>query len=998
MKYDPNRVEKKWQQYWEQNGTFSAPIRPTPGQKKMYVLDMFPYPSANGLHVGHPEGYTATDIVCRFERMNGSAVLHPMGWDAFGLPAEQQAKKTGIPPRTITETNIGNFRRQLKMLGFSYDWARELATTDVDYFRWTQFIFLVLFDTWYDPVMQKGRAIAELPIPTEIAGQGEDAIREYQDDHRLAYQIEAPVNWCPALGTVLSNEEVIGGRSERGNHPVVRMPLRQWMLRITAYADRLENDLDGLDWSESIKSLQRNWIGRSTGAEVDFYIGNGQNCGQLGESEGFAQWKEERKKQGFPYKPGEDVLRIYTTRPDTLFGATYMVIAPEHPLIERLIQPGQKEAVDAYRQEAAFKSDLDRTDLAQTKTGVFTGSYAINPINGKPIPIWVADYVLISYGTGAIMSVPAHDTRDFEFAQKFGLPIIQVVQPKDGQKLKSGTCFTEEGVAINSGDYEGLATEPFKEKISLDLNERGIGKKAVNYKLRDWLFSRQHFWGEPFPILHELDSSGKMTGKVRALKPDDLPIDIPKEISFNAEHNSPEPPLESAPEHWLYVTIEGKKYKRETNTMPQWAGSCWYYLRYIDPKNREKFVDPELEKSWMPVDLYVGGAEHAVLHLLYARFWHKVLFDRGYLSMTEPFHKLVNQGMILGEMEFTGFRTEIGTKEGIEKGTETGSGLGGNANCECLTPGNWVSANLVNMDRCSLKSDDQVKLESVKLDVKNVVKKGDVFVLVEDESIQVDSRANKMSKSRGNVVNPDDVVEQHGADSLRLYEMFMGPLEAVKPWSTDGVSGVRGFLDRVWRMIVQPDVEDRTNPNQESVLHNQESVLRNQESILRLNPAVQDVLPNEEQNRMLHRTIKFVTHDVRNMSFNTAIAKMMEFTNFFLKQEVRPRVAIEQFILLLSPFAPHLCEELWELLGHEQTLAYENWPVYDEMAIRESNVEIPISINGKVRSKIVVPFDCSPTLLEETALADLRIVEQLQGKTVLKKIIVPGKMVNLVVK
>jgi len=974
MKYDPSTIEKKWQTYWETHKTFAAPREPLAGQKKMYVLDMFPYPSANGLHVGHPEGYTATDIVCRFERMNGTSVLHPMGWDSFGLPAENQAKKTGIPPRTITETNIGNFRRQLKMLGFSYDWDRELATTDLDYYRWTQYIFLVLFDTWYDPQTQKGRPIAELPIPDDV----QDA-EAYKDEHRLAYQIEAPVNWCPNLGTVLSNEEVVGGRSERGNHPVVRMPLRQWMLRITAYADRLENDLESLDWSESIKALQRNWIGRSTGADVDFFIeteNRGANAPRSCAAPDFDAWKSSRQKNGFPRKPGDECLRIYTTRPDTLFGATYMVIAPEHPLVGRLTTDEQKVAVEEYRKLSAFKSDLDRTDLAKDKTGVFTGSYAINPANGQPIPIWVADYVLISYGTGAIMSVPAHDTRDFEFAKQFGLPIVNVVdgrqQTADSNRvggeatdavaegnsssavcrLPSAVCFTGDGTAINSGKYNGLTTPKFKEKITSDLAAAGIGRQSVNYKLRDWLFSRQHFWGEPFPVLHKLDAAGKITGRVVALEPKDLPIGIPKEIQFDATHNSPEPPLELAPESWLYPVIDGVRYKRETNTMPQWAGSCWYYLRYIDPKNDKQFVDPVLEKQWMPVDLYVGGAEHAVLHLLYARFWHKVLYDRGYVSTTEPFQKLVNQGMILGEMEFTAFKDAAG---------------------------NYVSVTQIDIDRDgkgSLKS-DKAELVSEKLDAKSVVKKGDVFVLAENEAIQVDSRANKMSKSRGNVVNPDDVVEKYGADSLRLYEMFMGPLEAVKPWSMDGVSGVRNFLDRAWRMIVE--VSEEREP-------------------ATVSPVCQDIPLTEEQNRILHKTIKGVTLDIRNMAFNTAISKMMEFVNFFLKQKSRPKDAMEKFVLLLSPFAPHIAEELWQRLGHDQTLAYEPWPNWDEDAIKESVIEVPISIGGKMRSKITVSADCDTTTLEQAALTDPKIAGMLAGKQIVKKIIVPGKMVNFVVK
>jgi leucyl-tRNA synthetase len=973
MKYNPAIIEPKWQTYWETNKTFETPR--LPGKKKMYVLDMFPYPSANGLHVGHPEGYTATDIVCRFERMNGTTVLHPMGWDAFGLPAEQQAKKTGVPPRTITETNITNFRRQLKMLGFSYDWSREIATTDIQYFRWTQYIFLLLYNTWFDFDEQRGRPISELPIPNNVID-----IEMYKNEHRLAYQIEAPVNWCPALGTVLANEEVIQGRSERGNHPVVRMPLRQWMLRITAYADRLESDLAGLDWSEGIKALQRNWIGRSTGAEVDFFIGTKKINTENGETnfhidgpkswrksveDEYNMWKQNRQQSGFPRKPDSDVLRIYTTRPDTLFGATYMVIAPEHPFVKRFTTDAQQESVEKYCVQSASKSDLDRTDLAKEKTGVFTGSYALNPVNNEPIPIWIADYVLSSYGTGAIMAVPAHDTRDFEFAQQFQLPIIQVVRSVDST-VHVGVdfeAFTESGVAVNSGLYNGVMTAEFKERITEDLSNIGIGRKAVNYKLRDWLFSRQHFWGEPFPILHEIDANNNRTGKIVPLEPSELPLDIPKELKFNAKHNSPEPPLEQAPPEWLFVNRNGKKYKRETNTMPQWAGSCWYYLRFIDPKNNTTLVDPQLEKAWMPIDLYVGGAEHAVLHLLYARFWHKVLYDYGIVSHPEPFQKLVNQGMILGETEFTGFK---------------------DAN------GNWVSATSVNIDRDgigTLKSNG-IKLDSVKLDAKQVTKKGENFVLTNAENqmntdnqnenqneIRVDSRANKMSKSRGNVVNPDEVVENYGADALRLYEMFMGPLESVKPWSMDGVHGVRGFLERVWKMIVSVTSE---KPELET--------------------AVQNITPTEEQNRILHKTIKSVTEDIRNMSFNTAIARMMEFTNFFLKEQVRPKSAMKQFVLLLSPFAPHIAEELWQILGHRNTSAYESWPIYDESAIRETALEIPVSINGKLRSKILVPANADENILEQTALSDTKIAELLNGKTVVKKIIICGKMINFVVK
>lgn len=910
-RYNPALIEPKWQKYWETNRTFAAPGLPK--GPKIYVLDMFPYPSGDGLHVGHPEGYTATDIVCRYRRTRGYSVMHPMGWDAFGLPAEQHAKKTGTHPRTTTETNIGNFRRQLKMLGFSYDWDRELATTDVRYFRWTQFIFLTLFDTWFDASQQRGRPIAELPIPEKVATEGEAAVEHYRDERRLAYQIEAPVNWCPALGTVLANEEVQGGVSERGGHPVVRLPLRQWMLRITAYADRLEKDLDPLDWSESIKLLQRNWIGRSTGAEVDFYIGEQraeskeQSIQSRGvpprsqSAESYIAWKKHRAKSGFPQKPGDDVLRIYTTRPDTLYGATYMVIAPEHPFVERLTTPEQAEAVRAYCDGAARKSDLDRTDLAKEKTGVFTGSYAINTVTGQPIPIWVADYVLISYGTGAIMAVPAHDTRDFEFAKKFDLPIVQVVEREEVgrvfQPVPDGLenpsymadslteAFVADGRAINSGPYDGLPTDQFKQKIAADLSDMGLGRAAVNYKLRDWLFSRQHFWGEPFPLLRELDETGIPNGRIRALRPEELPLDLPVKMTFDAAHDRPEPPLDNAPEDWLYVTLDGKRYKRETNTMPQWAGSCWYYLRFLDPENDQALVDREIEKAWMPVDLYVGGAEHAVLHLLYSRFWHKVLFDRGYVSEPEPFTKLVNQGMILG------------------------------------------------------------------------------------------SNGEKMSKSRGNVVNPDQVVADYGADSLRLYEMFMGPLEAVKPWSMEGVSGVRGFLDRAWRMIV----DDRADT-------------------MKLNATAVDIEPSVEQNRMLHKTIHAVTRDIEQMSFNTAIARMMEFTNFFFKIERRPKSVMERFVQLLAPFAPHIAEELWQLLGHANTLAYEPWPTYDESLLREDTVEIPVQLNGKLRGRIQVRAGLDQAATEAAARADARVAELLAGKTVVKVIVVPGRMVNFVVK
>ena len=935
-RYNPAEIEPKWQAFWEQHSVFATPEMPQ--GEKLYVLDMFPYPSGNGLHVGHPEGYTATDIVSRHARMLGKSVLHPMGFDAFGLPAEEHAIRTNTPPRESTEKNVATFRKQLKMLGFSYDWDREISTTDVDYFRWTQWIFLVLFDTWYDSEAKRGRPIVELPIPEDVAAGGANAVAEYQDDHRLAFQSDALVNWCPGLGTVLANEEVIDGRSERGNHPVQRIPLRQWMLRITAYGDRLQDDLADVDWDEGIKKLQRDWIGRSQGAEVDFFLGT--------ETE-FANWKAERNQ--FPRKPGDDVLRIYTTRPDTLYGATYMVIAPEHPFVGRLTTAAQQDPVTTYCEQAAAKSDRERTEEKKTKTGVFSGSYAINPVNGAPVPIWIADYVLISYGTGAIMAVPAHDERDFEFAQQYEIPIIPVVDPQSAltaeerkQVLAGSTCFPGHGVAINSEGYDGTATAEFKLKISEALSEQGLGRTAINYKLRDWLFSRQRFWGEPFPILHELDEADQPTGRIRGVPLDQLPVDLPYLEDYKP-HGRPEPPLAKAADDWLIVEIDGIKYRRETNTMPQWAGSCWYYLRFIDPKNDQAFVDPEKEEAWMPIDLYVGGAEHAVLHLLYARFWHKVLYDRGYVSHPEPFRRLVNQGMILGEIEYTGFKD---------------------------VQGQWISANDKSLDINAVNEEQKFKLSA-----EQVTKTGEGFVLADQPEIRIDARSYKMSKSRGNVVNPDDIVRDHGADALRLYEMFMGPLEAAKPWSTNGVSGIRSFLERAWRMIVDEASEE-----------------------LVCNAAVSDEPMSEDQERQLHKTIKAVSTDTANMDFNTAIARMMEFVNFFTKQSKRPRQAMESFVLLLSPYAPHLAEELWQILGHDKTLAYEPWPQFDAAKAVDAALEIPVQVNGKLKQKLSVAHGISQEDLTQAALTDEKVAAALAGKTVVKTIVVPGRLVNFVAK
>ena len=951
-RYNPAEIEPRWQAYWAENRTFKTPeLSSWFAGKKRYVLDMFPYPSGDGLHVGHPEGYTATDIVSRFARMNGEAVLHPMGFDSFGLPAEEHAIRTGEHPRVQTARNINNFTRQLKMLGFSYDWDRTIATTDEEYFRWTQWIFLVLYDTWFDTATNKGWPIAELPIPPDVRSQGDDAVLRFQDLHRLAYQDDALVNWCPALGTVLANEEVIDGKSERGDHPVQRIPLRQWMLRITSYAERLIDGLDELQWPTGIKKLQQDWIGRSTGAEVDFFVGDA-------EGDALAQWKQARAKAGFSKQPTSDSLRVYTTRPDTLYGATYMVIAPEHPLVDRLTAPSQKAEVDQYRAKASFKSDRERTEGDRAKTGVLTGTTAINPVTGKPIPIWIADYVLATYGTGAIMSVPAHDDRDFEFAIQYHLPVIAVVDPpadaeNRDEVLAGKACFIGTGKAIQSGPFNGQETDDVKLAITQQLASEGIARAAVNYKLRDWLFSRQRFWGEPFPIAHEVDAEGNLTGIKRSIPVDHLPVRLPELADFRP-HGRPEPPLEKAADEWLYVTIDGKRHKRETNTMPQWAGSCWYYLRYIDPRNEHALVDPAKEKAWMPVDLYVGGAEHAVLHLLYSRFWHKVLFDRGHVSTPEPFGRLINQGMILGEVEFTGYQLEGGT---------------------------WVSSNKLRKNAEGNRTDENGRLVTVvRVEEADVEKSGDSFFLQADHSIRVDSRAHKMSKSRGNVVNPDVVVHDYGADSLRLYEMFMGPLEATKPWSMQGVGGVRNFLDRVWRMIV----DDRADT-------------------VELSSAVVDVKCDAEQARTMHTAIRRVTEDTAGMSFNTAIARMMEFTNFFTRCETRPREAMEAIVVLLSPYAPHIAEELWLLLcggdiSKRGCASVQPWPKWDEAALVQTSIELPIQINGKVRTKIQVSPDASEQDVMATAMADPRVIASMDGKTVVKSFLVPGRLVNIVVK
>jgi leucyl-tRNA synthetase len=944
--YDPRAIERKWQERWETSRTFRAVEDPT--RPKLYILDMFPYPSGEGLHVGHPEGYTATDMVARYKRMRGYNVLHPMGYDAFGLPAEQYAIETGTHPRVTTERNIANIRRQIKRLGFSYDWDREFATTDPGYVRWTQWIFLLLHDTWFDPGAEwtdpagkrrrgKGRPIAELPIPEEVSNQGDDAVRRYRDGFRLAYQAEAPVNWCEALGTVLSDEEVINGRSERGNHPVQRVPLRQWMLRITAYADRLVEDLDTLDWPAAIQEMQRNWVGRSEGAEIDFFAG---------EPDGLEAWTAARAKGRFPPSAGPDAIRVYTTRPDTLYGATYVVLAPEHPLVDRLTQPADRAAVDAYRQRAARMSEEDRIAGRGEKSGVATGGFAVNPATGEPIPVWIADYVLISYGTGAIMAVPAHDQRDFEFARRFGLPIRAVVEPTgdwlgkagvdlDAYAARPGDCaeaFVGEGRSMRSGVLEGQETARAKGTMTEWLQARGLGRGSVKYKLRDWLFSRQRYWGEPIPILHEIDAFGNPTGLSRRVPPEELPVLLPELEDFKPT-GRPGGPLEKALD-WITVpcgppqdgpgtvTIpldapRPARLHRETNTMPQWAGSCWYYLRFCDPHNAERPWSREAERAWMPVDLYVGGAEHAVLHLLYARFWHKVLFDRGEVSTLEPFQRLVNQGMILSITYRTAEGrivpyTRIRFGDGPPVHAETGEALSG--------------------------------------------------------------ETEKMSKSRGNVIPVDVPLEQYGADTTRLYEMFMGPLETTKPWSMQGVEGISRFLNRAWRMIVD---EEAAEP--------------------RLNARVTDAEPTLEQLRVLHATIEAVTTDMEGLRFNTAISRLMEFVNAFTAAETRPLACMEPFVLMLAPLAPHLGEELWEALGHSESLAHAPWPVHEERYTRADSIELPVQVNGKVRGRLVAAPDAGREELERAALAEPRVRKHLEGRSVAKVIVVPRKLVNIVV-
>ncbi|APU71767.1 leucine--tRNA ligase [Companilactobacillus crustorum] len=803
--YNHNTVEKKWQKYWKENDTFRTTNDPK--KKNFYALDMFPYPSGQGLHVGHPEGYTATDIIARMKRAQGYNVLHPMGFDAFGLPAEQYALNTGHNPAEFTEKNIQNFKRQINSLGFSYDWDREVQTTDPKFYKWTQWIF--------EQMYKKG----------------------------LAYEAEVPVNWSPDLGTVVANEEIIDGKTERGGFPVIRKPMRQWMLKITAYADRLIDDLDDIDWPESIKEMQRNWIGRSVGAQITF-----------------------------PVADSDDKINIFTTRPDTIFGVEYMTLAPEHDLVDKITTPEQKAAVAAYKEEVSHKSDLDRTDLNDEKTGVFTGAYAINPVSGKKIPIWISDYVLVTYGTGAVMAVPAHDDRDFAFATKFHLPMTQVIEGK----LENG-AITGDGKHINSDFLDGLNKEDAIKRAVEYFEDKGIGKKKVNYRLRDWVFSRQRYWGEPIPVIHWED------GTTSLVPEDELPLELPADQNIKPSGTG-ESPLANLTDWVNVVDKNGRKGRRETNTMPQWAGSSWYYLRYIDPHNDKELADYDLLKQWLPVDLYIGGAEHAVLHLLYARFWHKVLYDLGVVPTKEPFQKLFNQGMILG------------------KGHE------------------------------------------------------------------------KMSKSKGNVVNPDDVVDSYGADTLRTYEMFMGPLDASIAWSENGLSGSSKFLDRVWNLFVNDD--DYSTLKDDFLTESNDGKL--------------DKIYNE--------TVKKVTEDYDAMHFNTAISQMMVFVNEAHKVETMPKAYAEGLVQLLAPIAPHMMEELWSKFGHTESISYAKWPTYDESKLVSDTVEIIVQVNGKLRDKLEVATGTSKDELEKIATNDEKIQKFIGDKKIVKVIVIPNKIVNIVVK
>ncbi len=894
MNYNFRTIEKKWQDYWKINQTYSSEVDHS--LPKYYVLDMFPYPSGSGLHVGHPLGYIASDIISRYKRLKGFNVLHPMGFDSFGLPAEQYAIKTGRHPKETTEINIKRFKEQLDNLGLSFDWSREIKTSDSDYYKWTQWIFLKLYDSYFDKKLKKAKDISELIIPSHIDSSKRD---NYIDSKRLAYIDTIDVNWCEELGTVLANEEVIGGLSERGGYPVTKKPMRQWVMRITEYSDRLLDDLDDLDWPESIKSSQRNWIGKSYGAEISFTVNS------------------------------ELSINVFTTRPDTIYGATYLVLAPENSIIEKIVTENQKNEIENYQKIAKSKSDLERQENQKIKTGVFTGAFAINPMSNKKIPIWISDYVLNTYGTGAIMAVPAHDERDYEFAQQFNLDIIKVIDSESN-------FFSGHGNIINSESFNGIHSEKFKDIVIDYLEKNQLGERKINYKLRDWIFTRQRYWGEPIPIIHDKEKS-------IAVEEKDLPVLLPDVESYLPTKSGKSPLARN--KSWKNITINGKLFERETNTMPQWAGSCWYYLRFLDPKNQSQFASESSIKYWMPVDLYIGGAEHAVLHLLYSRFWHKVLYDLGLVNTKEPFKKLVNQGMILGNSALIHRKID-------------GSG--------------YVSSDLKDKYKTqSIHIEIGFVNENNELNIKELKKKNTDFkdaVFEYNKNFYVDREVEKMSKSKYNVISPDDICYNYGADTLRLYEMFLGPLDQSKPWSTSGIIGVHNFLKKLWRLY----------------FYKNEII-------------VDESAPNDQNLKTLNRCIKKVANDIENFSFNTAVSTLMITVNELTLQNCHSKKILQPLAIIISSFAPHIAEEIWEQLGNTETISNSNYPDYDERYLHDTTKVYPVSINGKLKYKIELPTNLSKQDIEKEILADQVFLKKLNGQTPKRVIVVPGKIINFVV-
>ena len=894
MEYNFRSIEEKWQKYWREKKIYKANNKSD--LPKYYVLDMFPYPSGSGLHVGHPLGYIASDIISRYKRTKGFNVLHPMGFDSFGLPAEQYAIKTGQHPKITTENNIVRFKEQLYRLGLSYDWSREIKTSDSSYYKWTQWIFLKLYNSYFDKEKNKAVNISQLNIPETLS---EKEKIKFRDNKRLAYIDTIDVNWCEELGTVLANEEVTGGLSERGGYPVIRRPMKQWVMRITDYADRLLDDLDNLDWPESIKASQRNWIGKSSGAQISFKV------------------------------DANNKIEVFTTRPDTIFGATYLVLAPEHPIVDSIVTQAQKKEINDYKETALSKSDLERQENQKNKTGVFTGSYAINPMSKRKIPIWVSDYVLYGYGTGAIMAVPAHDERDFEFAKKFNLEILKVI--KSDEEFYSGT-----GEIINSGEFDGMDSIKFKEVATEILEKNGQGKKTINYKLRDWIFTRQRYWGEPIPILHSEDG-------MKAVDEKDLPVELPEVESYLPTNDGMSPLARNI--EWKSVSINGNKFLRETNTMPQWAGSCWYYLRFLDPNNQSEFASNDSIKYWMPVDLYIGGAEHAVLHLLYSRFWHKVLYDLGCVNTKEPFKKLVNQGMILGNSAYIFRKTD-----------QTG----------------YISSELENkFSTQKIPVDIKYVNEKDELDIDLLKKENPQFkagVFEFDKVFKVHREVEKMSKSKYNVVNPDEICEKFGTDTLRMYEMFLGPIEQSKPWNTAGISGVHNFLKKFWKLYFNSDE------------------LR-----------IDNSKPSEDSLKILHRCIKKVSFDIETFSFNTAVSTLMITVNELTAQKCGSKEILEPLLIVLSPFAPHICEEIWQQIGNTESIIFSSFPQHIDSYLQDNSKIYPVSINGKLKYKIELSTDLSKEEIEKAILSDENFIKKLDGKKPERVIIVPGKIINFVV-